>query len=963
MHAPRALLFVHGHLWLEYSVRGQVHVTHRGYLEPYAILMDSLTVTKPSVRSAGSPVRRTLLLLLLAIALLIILFHMGQIANPYSATPASGAAGWSPLTMDMVPPADFTISAKPTTLPPMLANSSGNSTIYVNSTLLFPGTVNLATAISPNIGLECTLTPPSVTLLLPEISQTSILSCKGLAGSYTVTVTGTSGASSQAATVYYTVQDFSVSASSPILINAGVSGMSTITVGPVNGFTGTVNLTANVAAGLTCQAITPNSITNSGTAMISCSSTSAGNYTVVVTAKSGSLIRTITVTYTVGDFAIGADPASITTTSGRSINATILLVNQGYNGQVILNAALVPGSPVVPGLAMTVTPSAQTLVAGSSPLSSTLSIGTTVATPAARYNIVVTCTNCVLLHNRAITLVIEGNFTIVPLVSQLHVVAGSSVTANVTVTSAGLNEIVSLTATAPGAVGFTPPPSFLQSFIFLRPGSSNMTAITIYTSNTALSGSYVITATGNDGNLVRTIRFNVTITDFSILVSPNSISISPGLEGNSTITITGLLGFNGTVTLTALPTASLLTSSLSSTSITLTPVMQNGNSTLFVRASSNIFPGVYTVKVKGASGLFLSHTATLTISVVEFGISVLPIVSFQVGTSQSTPLQIISHGFQGLVTLSIASVDPSNGGLTATIVPNTVRISADVSGSAILSLFGISPGRYYLTINGTSGTEYSLQHLWVFVGDFTISSNTPSIILVPGGSRSFTLTMAGEDSFAGTITLNGTSDNVDLQVVLNHSSVTLAQVQTLTVTITITAAQSARSGTYTISVSGYVGQLSHSITIPVKVAYPPSLDVPSLETVNPGIVLTFYVNVTDSDPSVTLSSSPLPSGASFVPTYRSGTISVVTGIFNWKPSSSQSGDYVITFTAQDRNGGVTTRQVTVHVNSVNRSISLPPLRMILYGLIIGAGVIVTLVGSVVWRQKKLKASPTSTMPS
>ena len=903
--------------------------------------------------------RRPFFLLLLAIALSLLFYVNLQTGNiPSAHNPGLGHL--RAVSLDVQPVLDFTISAKPQDVPTILANSPGTSTIYVNSTGLFIGKVDLTVAISPSSGIGCTLTPPSVTLGLGvSSSQISSLSCEGSAGSYKANVTATSPTISHSVVVSYIVQDFLVSADPLVVpVNVGALGSSNIMITAESGFGGTVSFGVNNQA---CS-IAPATLVASGLAKLTCSFASVNTVKVNVTATSGTLSRSVFVTFNVGDFSINGNPANIVTTAGQAATTTVTLTNNGFNGQVTLNAGLASGSPSVPGLAISIAPDTLNLVSGISP-SSVLQVNTTAATPAATYNILVTCTNCAPPHSAAITLVLRGNFTMTLSKSQLYVAAGSSVQTDITVTSAGLNEILSLTAPPPiGATGFTPPPSFSQPFIFLIPGMSNTTTLTIFTSTTTHYGVYTITASGTDRTLTRTIRFNVTVTDFSILVTPNPISISLGGEGNSSITVIGLYGFNGTVTLAAFSTASDLTPTLSSTSISLTSVVQNGNSTLFVSVSSNTFPGVYTVKVKGTSGIFLSHTTTLTISVVEFGILVLPIVSFQVGTSQSTPVQIISHGFQGLVTLSIGSVDPSNGGLTATIVPKTVRISPDVSGSAILSLSGITPGRYYLTINGTSGTEYSLQHLWVFVGDFTISSNTPSIILVPGGSRSFTLAIAGEDNFAGTITLNSTSDNVDLQVVLNHSSVTLAQGHTLNVTITITAGQSARSGTYTIIVSGYVGQLSHSITISAKVAYPPSMDLPSTETVNPGIVLTFYINVTDSDPGVTLSSSPLPSGASFVPTYRTGTISVVTGIFNWKPSSSQSGDYVITFTAQDRNGGVTTRQVTVHVNSVNRSISLPPLRMILYGLIVGAGVIVTLVGSVVWRQKKLKASPTSTMP-
>ena len=62
-------------------------------------------------------------------------------------------------------------------------------------------------------------------------------------GNYNAAVSGTSGALSHTANVVFHVQDFTVTASpASVSVNAGVAGTATITVAPVNGFTGTVTL-------------------------------------------------------------------------------------------------------------------------------------------------------------------------------------------------------------------------------------------------------------------------------------------------------------------------------------------------------------------------------------------------------------------------------------------------------------------------------------------------------------------------------------------------------------------------------------------------------------------------------------------------------------------------------------------------------------------------------------------------
>jgi len=125
-------------------------------------------------------------------------------------------------------------------------------------------------------------------------------------GSYTLQVTGTpAGTTVSAATTIVSVTvvtltaspDFTLTASpTSVTVSVGVADTSTITVGPLNGFTGDVSLTSDNAS---CS-LTPATVSGgSGTSTLSCAFSTTGSFVVTVTGTSGSLVHTATVDFTV----------------------------------------------------------------------------------------------------------------------------------------------------------------------------------------------------------------------------------------------------------------------------------------------------------------------------------------------------------------------------------------------------------------------------------------------------------------------------------------------------------------------------------------------------------------------------------------------------------------------------------------------------------------------------------------
>src|SRR5436305_541069 len=95
--------------------------------------------------------------------------------------------------------------------------------------------------------------------------------------------------------------DFSLSASpNSLSVVQGNSGTSTITVNPLNGFTGSVSLSASgLPAGVTAT-FNPSSTTGTSTLTLTASGTAAlGAVTVTITGTSGTLTHTTSLTLTV----------------------------------------------------------------------------------------------------------------------------------------------------------------------------------------------------------------------------------------------------------------------------------------------------------------------------------------------------------------------------------------------------------------------------------------------------------------------------------------------------------------------------------------------------------------------------------------------------------------------------------------------------------------------------------------
>ena len=102
--------------------------------------------------------------------------------------------------------------------------------------------------------------------------------------------------------------------------------------------------------------------------------------------------------------------------------------------------------------------------------------------------------------------------------------------------------------------------------------------------------------------------------DFTISASPTTLTFAKSSQGTSTISLTSVNGFTGTVSLsvTVAPSRHAPSASLSPPSVSLSG--GTGSSTLTVSASKHTAVGTYTVTITGTSGT-ISHTVTVTVTI------------------------------------------------------------------------------------------------------------------------------------------------------------------------------------------------------------------------------------------------------------------------------------------------------------------------------------------------------------
>jgi subtilase family serine protease len=147
---------------------------------------------------------------------------------------------------------------------------------------------------------------------------------------------------------------------------------------------------------------------------------------------------------------------------------------------------------------------------------------------------------------------------------------------------------------------------------------SGQTGLTITPPAGATAGTYTVTVTGQSTNNLgaplshsATVTVTVAAPNYSLTANPSSLTVRQGKTGTSTITVNGINGYSGAVTLSARSSVSRVTFSFNTN-----PVSSGSSATLTVNVPSTTARGTYTITVSGvdSSGLTRQTTIRLTVT-------------------------------------------------------------------------------------------------------------------------------------------------------------------------------------------------------------------------------------------------------------------------------------------------------------------------------------------------------------
>ncbi len=594
------------------------------------------------------------------------------------------------------PTQDFSLSLSPSSL---TVNPGSTANFTLNRTNIggFSGNINIAVSGLPpgaTNGLPSTFNYP---VTLPIITSNSTPT-----GSYTITVTGTSGSLVHSVTATLNVTQgpnfsFSISpASQTVSIGGTADYMLAITTS--GGFSSPINFSfSNLPPGSNVPAFQGQSPIPFS--VVTSSSTPAGTYTFTVTGTGGGITQSATAVLVVQNIPssvrLNVNQFSTTVLQGQIANYPVSIDRTNFTGPVNLSLTIL-SSTVPPGITFSYSQNPTTSS------SVTLNINTTTATPAGTYMFVAkgTASGITVSDSAPFALVVNQaqvpDFSLSLAPSSLTVQSGQ--TANYTLgrtNSGGFtgSVTISISGLPSGATDGLP-----NSFDF-------PVTLPIITSNTTPAGTYTITVTGTGGGLTRSTSATLIVqsapASASLNVNQQSATVVQGQTANYPVSInrtnfTGAINLDLVILSNTVPPGITFGYSQNPTT--------SSNVTLSINTTTATPAGTYMFVAKGtASGITVSDSAAFALVVnqaqqQDFSLSLSPSsLTINSGdTANYTLSRTNIGGFTGNIAVSVSGLPPgATSGLPSSFTfPVTLPIITRNTTPA---------GTYTITVTGTGG--------------------------------------------------------------------------------------------------------------------------------------------------------------------------------------------------------------------------------------------------------------------
>ena len=505
------------------------------------------------------------------------------------------------------------------------------------------------------------------------------------------------------------------------------------------------------------------------------------------------------------------------------------------------------------------------------------------------------------------------------------VLQGKSTTFTVTATASGsAKNAITLKASAPAGVTATISPTSIL------PGAT--ATVTVSVASTAAAGAQTIGITGTDVSGTQSVSYALTVTatpTLTLTAASSSLTVLTGSSGKVSLTVATGGSYSGQVDflISGLPTG--VTASWSANPLTPAASPSSNSETLTLAAASSAALKTSTLAITASGdGLVASQNIALTVqqpagvqlSASPASVSMLSSASTTV-TVTATPVggAAIPTGASGS-TISVASGLPS--GVTAKWSSPTVNASGAAvwmltltgSGSAAAGSSTLNLSAHIASKSGTAYTATQTLPLTLTkpAPTLAISATSSSLSMQQGGTGSYAITLTGNSSFAGAITLGVSGLPSGVTASWSSSTVTL-QSGTASATLKLTASTTATVSTSTITITavgdGITATLKPALQISAVPALQETLAEASLSmshTASSTVGITF-VPLNGLNAPVTFSVTGLPTGVKAVfnktslPAPGSGSVTLtLTG-----STSAHSGSYTIAVTGQATSGSVT----------------------------------------------------------